>query len=198
MSVKKKNRYRTIFDPNAGQPLGPFDRSLCFNCFRPWVESIEKQRETDPKKALDAFLVLAHYCLYGEEPDPDPSKNPWGMAWPAIKQGADSSIKNRSRRFGTEDIDKHELIRLYYLEHQGSTQREIAAATGCSLGLVNKVLQRLDNTGVPGVCSIDYNSNSNPRVPVLEQKPVPDDDDPVLEEVLGPHQPDAQPKEAKI
>ena len=148
MSVKKKNRYRTIFDPNAGQPLGPFDRSLCFNCFRPWVESIEKQRETDPKKALDAFLVLAHYCLYGEEPDPDPSKNPWGMAWPAIKQGADSSIKNRSRRFGTEDIDKHELIRLYYLEHQDSTQREIAVVTGSAIADVYTMLLVRGDRGV--------------------------------------------------
>ena len=70
-------------------------------------------------------------------------------------QLADSSIKNRSRRFGTEDIDKHELIRLYYSGHQGSMQREIAAATGCSLGLVNKVLQRkggltfLSNNRIP-------------------------------------------------
>ena len=60
--------------------------------------------------------------------------------------------------------------------------------------------ENLVNTGVPGVCSIDYNSNSYsyPRGPVLEQNPVPDDDDPLLDEVLGPHQPDAQPKEAKI
>lgn len=176
--------------------MGPFDRTILFSCFSPWVESIRQQRQTDPEKAADAFLALADYCLYAKEPDP--ATNPWGMAWPTVKHDADASIKNRSRRFGTEDIDKHELIRLYRLEHQGSTQREIAAATGCSLGLVNKVLQRLDNTGVPVVCSIDYNSNSNPRVPVLEQKPVPDDDDPALEEVLGPHQPDAQPKEAKI
>ena len=194
MSSKKKVRFYHTNPDNAGQPMGPFDRTILFRCFSPWVESIRQQRQTDPEKAVDAFLALADYCLYAKEPDP--ATNPWGMAWPAIKQGADSSIKNRSRRFGTEDLDKHELIRLYRLEHQGSTQREIAAATGCSLGLVNKVLQRLDNTGVPGVCSIDYNSNSNPRGPVLEQKLVPDDDDPSLEEVLGPHQPDAQPKEA--
>ena len=198
MSVKKKVRYFHTTPANPARDTEPFKRSVLFSCFQPWVESIRQQRQTDPEKAADAFLVLADYCLYAKEPDP--ATNPWGMAWTSIKAQADSSIKNRSRRFGTEDTDKHDLIRLYYLEHQGSTQREIAAATGCSLGLVNKVLQRLDNTGVPGVCSIDYNSNSYsyPRGPVLEQNPVPDDDDPLLDEVLGPHQPDAQPKEAKI
>ena len=31
MSVKKKNRYRTIFDPNAGQPLGVMHTDWCHN-----------------------------------------------------------------------------------------------------------------------------------------------------------------------
>lgn len=196
MSSKKKVRYFHVNPDNAGQPMGPFDRSICFSCFSPWVESIRQQRQTDPEKAADAFLVLADYCLYGVEPDPD--SNPWGMAWHSIKHDADASIKNRSRRFGTEDLDKHEKIRRFYLEHPDASQREVAEATGCSLGLVNKVLQRLANTGGSGACSIDYNGNSNPRVPVLEQSTIPDDDDPALDEVLGPHQPDAQPKGANV
>lgn len=194
MSSKKKVRfYHTNLD-NAGQPMGPFDRTILFSCFSPWVESIRQQRQTDPEKAVDAFLALADYCLYAKEPDP--ATNPWGMAWPTVKHDADASIKNRSRRFGTVDLAKQEKVKNFFLEYPDATQRVASEATGCSLGLVNKVHKKLANTSGFGACSTDYDSNSNPRGPVLEQKLVPDDDDPALEEVLGPHQPDAQPKEA--
>ena len=174
--------------------MGPFDRTILFSCFSPWVESIRQQRQTDPEKAVDAFLALADYCLYAKEPDP--ATNPWGMAWPTVKHDADASIKNRSRRFGTVDLAKQEKVKNFFLEYPDATQRVASEATGCSLGLVNKVHKKLANTSGFGACSTDYDSNSNPRGPVLEQKLVPDDDDPALEEVLGPHQPDAQPKEA--
>lgn len=196
MSIKKPKRFPRLSTDNYGQPMGPFDRSIGFTCFNPWVESIRQQYQTDPAKAALAFLVLADYCLYGIEPDP--ITNPWGMAWPSIKQGADSSIKNRSRRFGTEDIEKQEKIKDFHLENPAATQREIAEATSCSLGLVNKVVKRLRNVEISSDCSIDYNSNSNPRGAVLEQNPIQDDpayEDPALEEVLGPHQPDAAEKE---
>ena len=194
MSSKKKVRFYHTNPDNAGQPMGPFDRTILFSCFSPWVESIRQQRQTDPEKAVDAFLALADYCLYAKEPDP--ATNPWGMAWPTVKHDADASIKNRSRRFGTEDLAKQEKVKNFFLEYPDATQRVASEATGCSLGLVNKVHKKLANTSGFGACSTDYDSNSNPRGPVLEQKLVPDDDDPSLEEVLGPHQPDAQPKEA--
>lgn len=194
MSSKKKVRFYHTNPDNAGQPMGPFDRTILFSCFSPWVESIRQQRQTDPEKAVDAFLALADYCLYAKEPDP--ATNPWGMAWPTVKHDADASIKNRSRRFGTEDLAKQEKVKNFFLEYPDATQRVASEATGCSLGLVNKVHKKLANTSGFGACSTDYDSNSNPRGPVLEQKLVPDDDDPALEEVLGPHQPDVQPKEA--
>lgn len=197
MSYKKKNKLNWKADPNnASQPMGPFDRTILFSCFSPWVESIRQQRQTDPEKAADAFLALADYCLYAKEPDP--ATNPWGMAWPMVKHDADASIKNRSRRFGTEDLTKQEKIKNFFLEYPDATQREAEEATGCSLGLVNKVHKKLARTSGFGACSIDYDSNSNPRGSVLEQSTIPDDDDPALDEVLGPHQPDAQPKEANV
>ena len=174
---KKTNNYQ--------QPLGPFDRTKCFNFFPSWVEDIRQQSETDPKKAVDAFLAIADYCLY--EKEPDPANNPWGMAWNTIKSGADASIKNRSRRYGTGDIDKQDKVAAYYLEHPEETQREIKKATGCSLGLVNKVVQSLRDADGSEPCSIDYTSYNYPRVEDVEQNE---------EEVFGPPCPDALDKEA--
>lgn len=76
VSSKKKVRFYHTNPDNAGQPMGPFDRTILFSCFSPWVESIRQQRQTDPEKAVDAFLALADYCLYAKEPDP--ATNPWG------------------------------------------------------------------------------------------------------------------------
>lgn len=189
MSAKKDKRYWHPNPDNAGAPMGEFDRSILFSCFRPWVEAIRLMRETDPAKAADAFLVLADYCLFAAEPDPE--TNPWAESWPVIKQGADSSIKNRSKRFGTKDIDKREKITRYILEHPEDSQRIVAAATECSLGLVNQVAKELKAAMALGGCSIDYHKNVNPRRLVLEQNTF-EEEPPEWEEVLGPHQPDAQ------
>lgn len=194
MSTKKDKRYWHPNPDNAGAPMGEFDRSILFSCFRPWVDCIRLMRDTDPARAADAFLVLADYCLFAAEPDPE--TNPWREAWPVIKQGADSSIQNRSRRFGTKDVDKRDKIARYILEHPYESQRSVAAATGCSLGLVNDVSKELRATMTFEGCSIDYNGNdnSNPRRLVLEQNTF-EEEPPEWEEVLGPHQPDAQGRE---
>lgn len=167
---KKQDLFNSEEEP---RDLDTFDRSILFSCFRTWVESIREQSKTDSQKALDCFLVLADYCLYGEEPSAD--ANPWGAAWPIVQHEADLSIKNRSRRFGREDVDLHDKIKKIYLETPSLSQRAIAARAGCSLGTVNKVLQRLANTGDTGVCSIDYISDSAndsaPRGSNVEQDP---------------------------
>lgn len=147
--------------------LGKFDRGHCFTCFPVWVEDIRHLGETDPAAAHRAFIVLADYCLYGIEPPP--GENPWGMAWGTVKSGADKSIINRSRRFGTEDVHLHERIRKYHSENPDATQREIAAAVDCSPSTVNKVLKTIDMTGVDGACYNDYKYYSYPRVSVVEQ-----------------------------
>lgn len=156
MSAKKKKTF-----------LGPFDRSHCFTCFPVWVEDIRHLGETDPAAAHRAFIVLADYCLYGKEPDP--ACNPWGMAWGTVKSGADQSIKNRSRRFGTIDDDLWDRISRYKVDHPDATQRKIASAIGCSPSTVNKVLKSIGNTKVDGHCYSDYKDYSYPRFQVVEQ-----------------------------
>lgn len=169
-SKKKEDLFNSKVEPHD---LDSFDRTILFSCFRTWVESIRVQSKSDPQKALNCFLVLADYCLYGEEPTAD--TNPWGAAWPIVQHEADLSIKNRSRRFGREDVDLHDKIKKIYLENPSLSQRAIAAHAGCSLGTVNKVLQRLANTGDTGCCSIDYisdsASDSAPRCSNVEQDP---------------------------
>lgn len=167
---KKEDRFQSDVEPHD---LDSFDRTILFSCFRTWVESIRLQSKTDPQKALDCFFVLADYCLYGEEPAAD--ANPWGASWPIVRHEADRSIQNRSRRFGREDTDLHNKVKQIYLENPRFSQRKIASLAGCSLSTVNKVLQRLVNTGGSGVCSIDYISGNAsdiaPRGDNVEQDP---------------------------
>ena len=119
-----------------------FDPTICFTFFQPWLEAIRTVAETDPQKAVDAFLVLGDYCLYGIEPDA--GRNPWGIAWPVISAEAQRSINNRRRGFGTENIAQTEAIKNYRAEHPEATQMEIKKAVGCSIGKVNKVIRSLD------------------------------------------------------
>lgn len=118
-----------------------FDPTICFTFFQPWLEAIRTVSETDPQKAIDAFLVLGDYCLYGKEPSP--GANPWGIAWPVISAEASRSINNRRRGFGTENTAQTEAIKNYRAEHPEATQHNIADAVHCSIGKVNKVIRSL-------------------------------------------------------
>lgn len=128
MSISAKNSNRE------------FDRSVCFTCFAPWVETVRLMAQDSPETALRAFLTLADYCLYGAEPDP--VENIWGAMWPIVEGEAKRSITNRRRGFGTEDVALSDAIREYAAGHPGASQRAIAEALGCSLGKVNKTLKR--------------------------------------------------------
>lgn len=119
-----------------------FDPTICFTFFQPWLEAIRTVSETDPQKAIDAFLALGDYCLYGIEPDPE--RNPWGIAWPVISAEAYRSINNRRRGFGAENTAQTEAIKNYRAKHPEATQIEIKKAVGCSIGKVNKVIRSLD------------------------------------------------------
>lgn len=117
-----------------------FDPTICFTCFSPWVEFIRNLSERDPAAALQAFLVIADFCLYDIEP---PTDNPWGLAWPIVEQQALRSIHSRRRGFGAENTVQTEAIKAYVIAHPGAPQREIASAIGCSLTKVNKVMKQL-------------------------------------------------------
>lgn len=144
MPISKKNSPKT------------FDQTICFTFFQPWLEAIRTVAETDPQKAIDAFLVLGDYCLYGKEPLP--GENPWGIAWPVISAEAQRSINNRRRGFGTEHKALTEAIKNYHAEHPEATQQNIADAVRCSIGKVNKVIRSLD------AGSDIHNDNSNDNV----------------------------------
>lgn len=119
-----------------------FDQTICFTCFETWVDiikEIETQKGADA--ALDAFLVLADYCLYGTEPDPE--TNPWGVFWILAKRQAKNSINNRRRGFGVTNEEQTADIEKYYDENPDATYQAIAAAVGCSVGKVYKIVKPL-------------------------------------------------------
>jgi len=127
-----------------------FDPTICFTCFSPWVEFIRNLSERDPAAALQAFFVIADFCLYDIEPAAD---NSWGLAWPIVEQQALRSIHSRRRGFGAENTVQTEAIKAYVIAHPGAPQWEIASAIGCSLTKVNKVMKQLRS--VPPSSSID-------------------------------------------
>ena len=130
-----------------------FDQSVCFTCFSSWVETVRLMAQDSPETALRAFLTLADYCLYGAEPDP--TENAWGAVWPLVKGEAKRSIANRRRGFGAEDVALSDTIRAYAAGHPGASQRAIADALGCSLGKVNKTLQRASGAVGTGFDIVD-------------------------------------------
>lgn len=117
-----------------------FDRTVCYSCFSTWVDAIRMMAQESPERAVGAFLTLSDYCLYGVQPEPE--GNPWGFMWPIVEGEAKRSIANRRRGFGSEDVELSDAIRAYSAEHPDASQRAIADALGCSLGKVNKALQK--------------------------------------------------------
>ena len=127
---------------NAKARQKVYDRSICFTCFRDYVDALQGIEQTaGAETAFSAFKILADYCLYGI--DPDPANNPWGWAWCLVEQKARNSENNRRRGFGAENVELTQAIQHYYIEHPDATQRAIAEAVGCSHGKVNKVVRSL-------------------------------------------------------
>lgn len=157
MSISKKNSPRE------------FDRSICFTCFAPWVETVRIMAQESPETALRAFLTLADYCLY--EAEPDPAENVWGAMWPIVEGEARRSINNRRRGFGTENVALSDAIRAYRAEHPEAPQRAIADALGCSLGKVSKTLRKPVNALLAdSLCSVHNDiSNDNLSLHPVEQ-----------------------------
>lgn len=143
------------FEEKKRQPK-QFDQTVCFTCFAPWVEFIRALARDNPQDAIQAFLILADYCLYSIEPSAE--NNPWGLAWHLVSQEAYRSISNRRRGFGTENKEQTYAIKAYHLSHPQASQRAIADAVGCSLTKVNKVMKALK--GVSGGAPIHGSDGS--------------------------------------
>lgn len=117
-----------------------FDRTVCFTCFGDYVDTLKMiAAQQGAEIAYAAFEILADYCLYGIEPDPD--SNPWGLVWPIVERRARLSINNRRRGFGTPDKELAERIREYAAENPEATQRQIADAVDCHRNTVSKTLR---------------------------------------------------------
>lgn len=117
-----------------------FDRTVCFTCFGDYVDTLDTIAEqSGPEIAYAAFEILADYCLYGIEPDPE--TNPWGLVWPIVERRARLSMNNRRRGFGTPDTELAERVREYAAKHPEATQQQIAEAAGCHRNTVRKFLR---------------------------------------------------------
>lgn len=116
-----------------------FDRTVCFTCFGDYVDTLKAiADQSGAEIAYAAFEILADYCLYGIEPDPE--SNPWGLVWPIVERRARNSMNNRRRGFGTPDTDLAERVRDYAAEHPEATQQQIAEAVDCHRHTVRKYL----------------------------------------------------------
>lgn len=117
-----------------------FDRTVCFTCFGDYVDTLKMiAAQNGTEIAYAAFEILADYCLYGIEPDPE--SNPWGLVWPIVERRARNSMNNRRRGFGTPDTELAERVREYHADHPEATQQQTADAVGCHRNTVGKVLR---------------------------------------------------------
>lgn len=126
-----------------------FKRNVCFTFFEDY-RLTAKDLEADFGKEVvaDYYNAIIDYALYGNEPD---LKGTLKYIWHTTKSTIDKSIERRSNGFTRENTKQTEIIKDYKKNHPDATQREIAEATGISIGKVNKVLKN----------NKDDNSNSN-------------------------------------
>ena len=62
-----------------------------------------------------------------------------------LKNTIDANQERRAQGFNRENTDQTDAILKYVELHPDATQREIANATNCSIGKVNKVLSNNSN-----------------------------------------------------
>lgn len=141
MNDKKKTAPAQTPEQTTTPENVPFDRSVCFTCFGDYVDTLKMiAAQQGPETAYAAFEILADFCLYGIEPDPE--RNPWGLVWPIVERRARLSINNRRRGFGTPDKELADRVREYAAENPKATQQQTAEAVGCHRHTVSKILCR--------------------------------------------------------
>lgn len=117
-----------------------FSRNICFTFFEDFRKTA-KEIETDfgKESVADYYNAIIDYALYANEPE---LKGVIKYIWHTTKASIDKSIERRSNGFTKEDTEKTEKVLNYKKENPTATQREIADATGVSVGKVNKVLNK--------------------------------------------------------
>lgn len=128
-----------------------FKRNVCFVFFESYLEQGKKLKKLwGAEKAYEYFVALIEYGLYKKETD-DPEID---MIVSGLKNTIDANQEKRAKGFEREDTEQTKTILEYKNKHPEASQREIANATNCSVGKVNKVLS---NNNV----NINTNANSN-------------------------------------
>lgn len=133
-----------------------FNRNICFTFFEDYRKTAKEIEEDFGKEAVaDYYNAIIDYALYGVEPE---LKGAIKYIWHTTKASIDKSIERRSGGF-RENTEQTERVLKYKEENPEATQREIAEATGISVGKVNKVLKA--NSSSNTISNTDSNSNSN-------------------------------------
>ncbi len=115
-----------------------FNRNVCFTFFEDYRKTAKEIEEDFGKEAVaDFYNAIIDYALYEIEPE---LKGVLKYTWHTIKTTIDKNVEKRSSGF-RENTEQTEKILKYKEENPKATQREIAEATGVSLGKVNKVLK---------------------------------------------------------
>lgn len=115
-----------------------FNRNICFTFFEDYRKTAKEIEEDFGKEAVaDFYNAIIDYALYEIEPE---LKGVLKYTWHTIKTTIDKNVEKRSSGF-RENTEQTEKILKYKEENPKATQREIAEATGVSLGKVNKVLK---------------------------------------------------------
>lgn len=116
-----------------------FDRKVCFTFFEDYRKTAKEIEDEYGKDEVALYYnAIIDYALYGIEPE---MKGVIRFVWHTTKSTIDKSIERRSNGFVREDTDKTEKVLEYKKQNPNATQREIAEATGISVGKVNKVLK---------------------------------------------------------
>lgn len=125
-----------------------FKRNVCFTFFESYLEQAKAiMTQMGVEKAYGYLIAVIEYGLYQKESE-DPVAN---MLMCGLKNTIDANQQKRAQGFTRENADQTEIILEYKKTHPEATQREIAEATKCSLGKVNKAL------------ASDSTSNRNPN-----------------------------------
>lgn len=135
-----------------------FKRNVCFSFFESYLEqAIAIKNTMNIETAYEYLIAVIEYGLYKKEPE-NPLTN---MLMCGLKNTIDANQERRAQGFNRENTNQTDAILKYVELHPDATQREIANATNCSVGKVNKVLSDNSNDNGNGNNNSNTYTNSN-------------------------------------
>lgn len=137
-----------------------FNRSICFTFFEDYRKTAQELENDFGKEIVaDYYNAIIDYALYGTEPE---LKGAIKYVWHTTKSSIDKSIQRRASGFSNsrENTEQTEKVIKYKEENPNATQREIADATGISVGKVNKVLKGSSFSNTDSITNSTSTSNS--------------------------------------